>query len=66
MHERSEQWNLSEVVKERCLKMLGHILRMAEKRLPKTSLEWTPNGGKRERGKPPGEEQYIKTCETWG
>ena len=47
-----DQHKLSEIVKERSLKMLGHILRMLEERLPKTSLGWTPTGGKRERGRP--------------
>ena len=62
--QRSGQWKLSEIVREHCLKMLGHILRMPEERLPKTSLEWTPTRGKRERAdqSPPGEEQYNKTC----
>ena len=31
--QRSGQWKLSEIVKERILKMLGHILRMPEERL---------------------------------
>ena len=52
MRQRSGQWKLSEIVKERNLIMLGHILRMPEERQPKTSLEWTPTGGKRERGRP--------------
>ena len=52
VHQRSGQRKLSEIVKERRLKMLGHILRMPEERLPKTSLEWTPTGGKRESGRP--------------
>ena len=52
VRQRSGQRKLSEIVKEGCLKMLGHILRMPEERLPKTSLEWTPTGGKRERGRP--------------
>ena len=50
--QRSGQRKLSENVKERHLKMMGHILRMPEERLPKTSLEWIPTGGKRERGRP--------------
>ena len=52
MRQRSGQWKLSEIVKEHHLKMLGHSLRMPEERLPKTSLEWTPTEGKRERGRP--------------
>ena len=52
VRQRSGQRKLSEIVQERRLKMLGHILRMTEERLPKTSLEWTPTGGKRERGRP--------------
>ena len=52
VHQRSGQRKLSEIVKQCRLKMLGHILRMPEERLPKTSLEWTPTGGKRERGRP--------------
>ena len=47
---------MSETVKERPLKMLCYILRMPGERLPKTSLEWTPTGGKRERGRP------VTTC----
>ena len=47
--QRSRQRKLSEIVKEH-LKMLGHIIRMPEERLAKTSLEWTPTGGKREKG----------------
>ena len=43
---------MGEIVKEHRLKMLGHILRMAEERLPKTSLDWIPTGGKRERRRP--------------
>ena len=70
MRQRSGQQKLSEIVKEHHLKMLGHILRMPEERLPKTSFEWTPTGGKvKEKGadqSPPGEEQYSKTYETWG
>ena len=49
MRQRSGQWKLSEIVKEHCLKMLGHILKMPEERLPKTSLEWTPTGGRGKR-----------------
>ena len=68
VHQRSGQWKLSEIVKERRLKMLGHILRMPEERLPKTSLEWTPTGGKRERGRPvtTWRRKYSKIYKTWG
>ena len=52
VRQRSGQRKLREIVKKHCLKMLGHILRMPEERLPKTSLEWTPHGDKRERGRP--------------
>ena len=52
VRQRSGQQKLSEIVKECRLKMLGHILSMSEERLPKTSLEWTPTGGKRERCRP--------------
>ena len=52
MHQRSAQQRLNETAKEHRLKMLAHILRMPEERLPKTSLKWTPTGGKRERGRP--------------
>ena len=52
VHQRSGKHKLSKIVKEHCFKMLGHILRMPEERLPKTSLEWTPTGGKREIGRP--------------
>ena len=52
VRQRSGQQKLSEIVKEHCLKMLGHILRMPEESLQKTSLEWTPTGDKRERGRP--------------
>ena len=50
--QRSGPQKLSEIVKERHLKMLGHILRMPAERLPKASLKWTPIGGKRKRGRP--------------
>ena len=33
--QRSGQWKLSDIVKECSLKMLGHILKMPEERLPK-------------------------------
>ena len=56
VHQRPGKRKLSKIVKERRLKMLIHILRMQEERLPKTSLEWTPTGGKRERGRP------VTTC----
>ena len=36
--QRSGHRKLSEIVKECCLKMLGHILRMPEESLPKISL----------------------------
>ena len=52
VHQRPGQWKLSEIVKEHHLKMLGHILRIPEERLPKTSLEWTATRGKRERDRP--------------
>ena len=49
--QRSGQWKLSEIEKEHPLKILGHILRIPEERLPNT---------------PPGEEQCNKTYEAWG
>ena len=68
VRQRSGQQKLSEIVKERCLKMLGHILRMPEEVLPKHHwsvylLEVKEKGADQS---PPGEEQYNKTYETWG
>ena len=50
--QRSNQNKLSIKVKERRLRILGHTLRMPDRRHPRRSLEWTPDGGKRRRGRP--------------
>ena len=49
---RTKQRELSTLVKERRLKILGHTLRMPTGRHAKISLKWTPDGGKRKRGRP--------------
>ena len=68
VHQRLGQWKLSEIVKERCLKMLGHILRMSVEDYQKHHWSGHPLEVK-EKGadqSPPEEEQYKKTYETWG
>ena len=50
--QRSNQIKLSIKVKDRRLRILGHTLRMPDRRHPRRSLEWTPNGGRRRRGRP--------------
>ena len=66
MRQRSGQRKLSEIVKERRLKMLGHILRMQDYQKHHWSghlLEVKEKGADQS---PPEEEQYSKTYETWG
>ena len=50
--ERSESERLSDTIEKRRMKMLGHIIRMPDRRHPKTSLEWRPPRGRRRRGRP--------------
>ncbi len=61
--QRSNQNCLSTTVKERRLRMLGHVLQMQEGRHPKTSLAWTPEGARGEEAdqQQHGREQYRKT-----
>ena len=43
---------LKDIIKKRRLHLLGHVLRMGEQRYPKHVMTWTPEGGKRKRGRP--------------
>ena len=44
---------ITDEIKKRRWRWLGHVLRMDRKRLPSTALKWTPSG-KRNRGRPLG------------
>ena len=48
---RTGQRRISDVIRERRMRWLGHVLRMKDNRVPKRVLEWTPKG-KRKRGRP--------------
>ena len=43
---------LSDIVEERRMRLAGHILRLADNRMPKIAMKWTPLKGKRARGRP--------------
>ena len=49
---RAKQQKLHELVSERRMKYVGHILRMDNNKLPKIAINWKPNQGKRKRGRP--------------
>ena len=51
LHERTKTWPVSQEIKKRRLRWLGHALRMNSERIPKVALRWTPPG-KRKRGRP--------------
>ena len=44
--------SIEETMKERRLRLLGHVLRMGNNRAPKVAMRWTPSNGKRKRGRP--------------
>ena len=48
---KTGQPSVIELLKRRWWKYLGHVLRMKESRLPRTTYEWKP-GGRRKRGRP--------------
>lgn len=50
--QQAETTSVEAVVAASRLRWLGHILRMTRERLPRILLEWTPNHGKRSRGRP--------------
>ena len=50
--EKTRQRNLSDIICERRLKLLGHVLRFRDTRHAKTSLYWMPENGRRKRGRP--------------
>ena len=39
-------------IKIRRHRLIGHIMRMQNQRIPKVALKWTPAHGKRNRGRP--------------
>ena len=47
----TEQKEVTEMIKERRLRWLGHVLRMRDDRFPKNALQWSTQG-KRGRGRP--------------
>ena len=47
---------LSDIVAERRLRLAGHILRLPDSRHANAAMTWTPNNGRRRRGRP---------CITW-
>ncbi len=40
------------ILPTRISRWLGHVMRKERGRLPKTALNWRPEGGKRQRGQP--------------
>ena len=50
--ERAKQQKLHELVSERRMKFVGHVLRMNENKLPKIAINWKPCQGNRKRGRP--------------
>ena len=51
LYKRTNSEPLSQCIKNKRLRWLGHILRMKEKRIPKKALQWTPQG-RRKVGRP--------------
>jgi hypothetical protein len=51
LYSKTNSKNIIHEIKHRRLKWLGHVLRMEQGRIPKTSLQWTPVG-KRKPGRP--------------
>ncbi|KAI8499084.1 hypothetical protein Bbelb_235370 [Branchiostoma belcheri] len=50
--QQTETTSIEAVVSASRLRWLGHVLRMPKERLPRFLLDWTPNHGKRSRGRP--------------
>jgi hypothetical protein len=48
---KSKCKNIVGEIKQRRMRWLGHVMRMAPSRIPKVTLHWTPPG-KRKRGRP--------------
>ena len=44
--------SIEQTIRERRLRLLGHVLRMENNRAPKVAMRWTPATGKRKRGRP--------------
>ena len=53
LHERTNSEIMTLQIKKKRFSWLGHVLRMDERRLPKQTLKWVPEGQRR-RGKPKG------------
>ncbi|KAI8514236.1 hypothetical protein Bbelb_085600 [Branchiostoma belcheri] len=51
VYERTKQKRVADMISERRLRWFGHVIRMKEERTAKKILEWTPHGGKRNRGR---------------
>ena len=52
LYEKSKTVSVKAEIEKRRLRLLGHILRMPNHRVPKIALKWTPATGKRSRGRP--------------
>ncbi|KAF7219811.1 transcript variant X3, partial [Nothobranchius furzeri] len=52
IHHQTRTRQLAEVVAERRFRFGGHVLRMAQTRIPKVAMLWTPGRGKRKQGRP--------------
>ena len=63
LHPKTYSELFKTTIKKRCVRWLGHILRISHNRSPRVALRWTPQG-KRKQGMPV-EKQSRKRLKQW-